>query len=72
MSDQYRCQMERVRPCGTPPAYSLTYTLSRDGVQFTGAYCRGCISTRADQVRAEGGEIVAVEDLAPVSAGKEG
>ena len=66
MPDQpLHCQMDLPRRCEGSPVYRLHFTLSRDGCQFSGVYCRGCTSVRADQIRARGGEVLAVEDLVP-------
>lgn len=69
MPDQLlMCQFTRSRPCGEAAVYRLHFTLSQGGCQFSGVYCRGCVGLRKDQIRAEGGQIISVEDLAAPAA----
>lgn len=64
MSDRpLRCKMAGFRPCGELPAYRLIFTLSTGGVQLEDVYCRGDVGLRKDQILAEGGQIISVEDL---------
>lgn len=56
------CQWTGPRPCEIPGAYTLTFR-SKHGFEWIEAQCRSHCDLRTNQVRAEGGEIVAVEDV---------
>lgn len=53
--------------CEEPPVFRLLHTLSPNGCQFTDVFCRAHVDRRANQIRAGGGEILAVEDVEPAS-----
>lgn len=56
------CQWTGHRPCEMPAVYSLTFR-SKHGFEWIEVQCRAHVDQRTVQVRAEGGEIVAVSDI---------
>jgi hypothetical protein len=58
------CQFTMARPCDAPRAFRLTFR-SRHGLTWIEAACRGHADPRTNQIREEGGQLVAVEELPP-------
>lgn len=61
MSDPTFCQS--AYRCDQPRAYTVWFR-SATGYQWSEGLCRRDSSVRSDQVRAEGGQVVSVEEIA--------